>query len=148
MSSSNEDLLRQLIIQLQTLEATYQEIRSRISLLDAALSEISVASMTLKGIKTLDDDSEILVPIGGGSFVKAKLSDPNNVIRSIGSSVSTEKTIDLAQADFDNRLSDFQKIRNTLNQQLNQATMSITNIRNQIQQITQKYEGEAGVRTA
>ncbi len=148
MSSSNEDLLRQLIVQLQTLETTYQEIRSRLSLLDAALSEISVASMTLKGIKTFDNDAEILVPIGGGSFVKAKLSDSNNVIHSIGSGVSTEITIDLAQADFDNRLSDFQKIRNTLNQQLNQATIAITNIRNQIQQITQKYEGEAGVRTA
>ena len=148
MSSANEDLLRQLIVQLQTLETTYQEIRSRLSLLDAALSEISVASMTLKGIETLDNDSEILIPIGGGSFVKAKLSDSNNVIHSIGSGVSTEKTIDLAQADFDNRLSDFQKFRNTLNQQLNQATMAITNIRNQIQQITQKYEGEAGVRTA
>lgn len=148
MSASNEELLRQLIVQLQTLETAYQEIRSRLSLIDAALSEIGIASLTLKGIKNLDNDSEILIPIGGGSFVKAKLSDPNNVVHSIGSGVSTEKTIDLAQADFDNRISDFQKIRNTLNQQLSQATMAITNIRNQIQQITQKYEGEAGVRTA
>jgi len=148
MSSRNEELLRQLIAQLQALENAYQEIRSRLNILDAALSEISLASLTLKGIKTLDNDSEILIPIGGGSFVKAKLSDSNNVIHSIGSGVSTEKTIELAQADFDNRISDFQKIRNSLNQQLNQATMAITNIRNQIQQITQRYEGEAGVRTA
>lgn len=148
MSSRNEELLRQLIAQLQALENAYQEIRSRLSILDAALSEISLASLTLKGIKTLDNDSEILIPIGGGSFVKAKLSDSNNVVHSIGSGVSTEKTIELAQADFDNRISDFQKIRNSLNQQLNQATMAITNIRNQIQQITQRYEGEAGVRTA
>jgi prefoldin alpha subunit len=148
MSSRNEELLRQLIAQLQALENAYQEIRSRLNILDAALSEISLASLTLKGIKTLDNDSEILIPIGGGSFVKAKLSDSNNVVHSIGSGVSTEKTIELAQADFDNRISDFQKIRNSLNQQLNQATMAITNIRNQIQQITQRYEGEAGVRTA
>lgn len=148
MSSRNEELLRQLIAQLQALENAYQEIRSRLNILDAALSEISLASLTLKGIKTLDNDSEILIPIGGGSFVKAKLSDSNNVVHSIGSGVSTEKAIELAQADFDNRISDFQKIRNSLNQQLNQATMAITNIRNQIQQITQRYEGEAGVRTA
>ena len=89
----------------------------------------------------------IRIPIGGGSFVKAKLSDSNNVVHSIGSGVSTEKTIELAQADFDNRMSDFQKIRTSLNQQLNQATITMTNIRNQIQQITQKYEGEEGVRT-
>jgi len=148
MSSRNEELLRQLIAQLQALETAYQEIRSRQNILDAALSEINLALLTLKGIKTLDNDSEILIPIGGGSFVKARLSDSNNVVHSIGSGVSTEKTIELAQADFDNRISDFQKIRNSLNQQLNQATMAITNIRNQIQQITQRYEGEAGVRTA
>lgn len=147
MSSSNEELLRRLITQFQALETTYQEIRSRLNLLEAALSELSLASSTLNGIKTLDDESEILIPIGGGSFVKAKLSDSNNVVHSIGSGVSTEKTIELAQADFDNRMSDFQKIRASLNQQLNQATIAMTNIRNQIQQITQKYEGEAGVRT-
>jgi prefoldin alpha subunit len=147
MSSSNEELLRRLITQFQSLETTYQEIRSRLNLLEAALSELSLASSTLNGIKTLDDESEILIPIGGGSFVKAKLSDSNNVVHSIGSGVSTEKTIELAQADFDNRMSDFQKIRTSLNQQLNQATIAMTNIRNQIQQITQKYEGEAGVRT-
>lgn len=148
MSSSDEELLRGLIVQLQALEATYHEIRSRLSLIDAALSEISVASSTLKGIKTLDNDSDILIPVGGGSFVKAKLSDSNNVLHSIGSGVSTEKTVELVQADFDNRISDFQKIRASLNQQLNQATIAITNIRNQIQQLTQRYEGEEGVRTA
>ena len=148
MSSNDEELLRRLVVQLQALEATYQEIRSRLSLIDAALSEISVASLTLKGIKALENDSDILIPIGGGSFVKAKLSDSTNVIHSIGSNVSTEKTIESAQADFDNRLSDFQKIRTSLNQQLNQATTAITNIRNQIQQLTQRYEGEEGVRTA
>lgn len=147
MSSSNEELLRRLITQFQALETTYQEIRSRLNLLEAALSELSLASSTLNGIKTIDDESEILIPIGGGSFVKAKLSDSNNVVHSIGSGVSTEKTIDLAQADFDNRMSDFQKIRTSLNQQLNQATIAMTNIRNQIQKITQKYEGEKGVRT-
>jgi len=147
MSSSNEELLRRLITQFQALETTYQEIRSRLNLLEAALSELSLASSTLNGIKTLDNESEILIPIGGGSFVKAKLSDSNNVVHSIGSGVSTEKTIELAQADFGNRMSDFQKIRTSLNQQLNQATIAMTNIRNQIQQITQKYEGEEGVRT-
>jgi len=148
MSSSDEELIRRLIVQLQALENTYQEIRSRLSLIDAALSEFSMASSTLKGIKTLDNDSDILIPIGGGSFIKAKLTDSSNVVHSIGSNVSTEKTIELTQADFDNRISDFQKIRTSLNQQLNQATIAITNIRNQIQQITQRYEGEEGVRTA
>jgi len=148
VGSSDEEVLRRLIIQLQALEATYQEIRSRLSLIDAALSEISVASSTLKGIKTLDNNSDILIPVGGGSFVKAKLSDSTHVIHSIGSNVSTEKAIESVQADFNNRLSDFQKIKTSLNQQLNQATVAISNIRNQVQQLTQRYEGEEGVRTA
>ena len=80
------------------LEQTADALQQRISMVNAALTDINYANMTLDGIEKEKESSEMLVPIGGSSYIKVKLADTNKVIIGLGSSVSVEKTLPEAKA--------------------------------------------------
>jgi prefoldin alpha subunit len=97
-SSRAEEELRRLSMEMRYLEQTADALQQRISMVNAALTDINYANMTLDGIEKEKETSEMLVPIGGSSYIKVKLADTNKVIIGLGSSVSVEKTLPEAKA--------------------------------------------------
>ncbi|MBM3309081.1 MAG: prefoldin subunit alpha [Candidatus Altiarchaeales archaeon] len=72
------------------LEALIQQSR----VIEAAMVELNSAVEVLEQVKKKKIGDEILVPIGGESFIKVSLKDNENVIAGIGAKVSVEKNID------------------------------------------------------
>ena len=88
-----EEELRKLSIEMRYLEQTADALQQRISMVNAAITDLTYANMTLDGIEKEKENSELLVPIGGSAYVKVKLADPNKVIVGLGAGVSIEKTL-------------------------------------------------------
>ncbi|NIP67483.1 prefoldin subunit alpha, partial [Candidatus Bathyarchaeota archaeon] len=82
--SSEEENFRRLAVELRILEGTAEALQSRINLLNGALSEMRVANRTLEGMKEEEEGAPLFVPIGGGSFIKAKLESAEQVIVGLG----------------------------------------------------------------
>ena len=72
------------------LEETVNEIQQRINMTNAALTELKVSSLTLEGIEKEKKGTELFVPIGGGSYVKAKLETSKKVVVGVGADVAVE----------------------------------------------------------
>jgi prefoldin alpha subunit len=49
-------------------------------MINAALTDLTYANLTLEGIEQEKENAEMLVPIGGSSYVKVKLANPDKVI--------------------------------------------------------------------
>ena len=96
--AKSEEELRRLSMEMRYLEQTAEALQQRISMVNAAITDISYANMTLDGIEAEKENAELLVPIGGSSYVKVKLADSNKVIIGLGSGVSIEKTLMEAKA--------------------------------------------------
>jgi prefoldin alpha subunit len=77
--------------------------------------------MTLDGLEREKEDSDLLIPIGGTSYIRAKLGCIDKVIVGIGAGVSTEKTLPEAKEIVKRRLEDLQKTRASLQQQFQQV---------------------------
>ena len=90
--AKSEEELRRLSMEMRYLEQTADALQQRISMVNAAITDISYANMTFDGIEKEKENAELLVPIGGSSYVKVKLADPNKVIIGLGAGVSIEKT--------------------------------------------------------
>ena len=88
---------------------------------NAALTELRVSSMTLEGLEKEKKDAQLFVPIGGGSYVKAKLETSNKVVVGIGADVAVEKTLKEAKEELETRISELEKTREALGQQFNQV---------------------------
>jgi len=141
--SSEEETLRRLAVELRILEGTAEALQSRINLVNATLTELRIASMTLEGVEKEKEGAPLFVPIGGGSYVKAKLESAETVIVGIGAGVAIERTIKEAKENLGNRIAEFEKTRNTFQQQLTQVIEKIQDGRSMFQELTAKLsEGE------
>jgi prefoldin alpha subunit len=137
---NDEETLRKFLTELKVLEGTANIIQSRLNVIDAALVDITTANLSIEGLKNNTSGSEILVPVGGGSFIRAKLSDVEKVIVGVGADVCIEKTIEESVDDFKNRQSDLEKARAALEQQLTQTLNNLNVRRNQVAEILKKRE--------
>jgi prefoldin alpha subunit len=87
----------------------------------------------LDGIEKEKENAELLVPIGGSSYVKVKLADSNKVIVGIGAGVSVEKTVQEAKTALKERLDELEKTMNSAQQQFTQVAERINTGRNRLE---------------
>lgn len=129
-----------------------EEIQSRINMTHAALTELKVSSLTLEGLEKEKKGTELFVPIGGGSYVKAKLETSKTVVVGVGADVAIEKTVKEAKEELETRIAELEKTREGLGQQLNQVFGRMQQNRTMMEEVTAKLrqEGEkqSGVRQA
>jgi prefoldin alpha subunit len=141
--SKDEEELRKLSIEMRLLEQTAETLQQRISMMNAAITDLTYASMTLEGIEQEKENAELLVPIGGSSYVKAKLAAPDKVVVGIGAGVSIEKTVAEAKALFKERLEELQKTMGSAQQQFAQVAERINSSRNRLESLlTSVREGK------
>ncbi len=139
-----------MVLESRYLEETANELQSRISITNAAINELRVSSMTLDGLEREKKDTQLFVPIGGGSYIKAKLNATDNIVVGIGADVAIERTLKETKVELEARLAELEKTRETLGQQLNQVVGRMQENRVRMEDISAKLrEGEqTGVRQA
>jgi prefoldin alpha subunit len=141
-SSRAEEELRRLSMEMRYLEQTADALQQRISMVNAALTDINYANLTLDGIEKEKESSEMLVPIGGSSYIKVKLADTNKVIIGLGSSVSVEKTLPEAKATLKERLDELEKTMHSAQQQYSQVAERINSGRSRLESLLATREGK------
>jgi len=135
LASKSEEELRKLSVELRILEQTAEAIQSRISMVNAVTTDLTLASMTLEGLEKEKENSELLAPIGGSSYIKARLENPDKVIVGMGAGVSVEKTLQEAKEIIKKRLENLEKPRMSLQQQLAQVAGRISEDREKLERL-------------
>lgn len=125
MASKVEEELRRLSVEIRLLEDTAQALQSRTNMVNAVITDLTYANTTLEGLKKNEVGSELLVPVGGSSYIRASLQDPDRVIVGIGAGVSVEKTLKEAKAIIKKRLEDLEKTKVALQQRFAQVAQKI-----------------------
>jgi len=128
-----EDELRKLSMEMQYLEQTADALQQRISMVNAALSDLTYANMTLDGIEKEKENAELMVPIGGSAYVKVKLVDTNKVIVGMGAGISIEKTLPEAKITLKERLDELEKTLNAAQQQFTQVADRLNKSRSRLE---------------
>ena len=124
------------------LEQTADALQQRISMVNAAITDLTYANMTLDGIEKEKENAELLVPIGGSSYVKVKLADTNKVIVGMGAGVSIEKTLAEAKTTLKERLDELEKTMNAAQQQFSQVAERINSGRGRLENLLAAREGK------
>ena len=91
----SEEQAQQLMYQMQMLESYLSDLANRESTLMTVLRE---AVSAIESIKALKDgpNSNTLVPLGMGTFVKSQISSNEKIVLNIGAGVAVEKDPDAA----------------------------------------------------
>ncbi len=140
---SGEEELRRIIAEVRFLEDVAEALRSRINVINAALTERILSSRTLEGLEKEKENVSLFVPIGGGSYIMAKLESVEKVIVGIGAGVAVEKTLNEAKEILSKRIEELEKLRMALQQQLSQVIEKVQEDREKLQVIAQKMATRA-----
>ena len=115
-----ENQLRQLVTEMRMMEGTVNTLQQRLQVVLASVSELRLAKQSLGDLKDIESGSNLLVPVGGATFINASLGDVDKVVVGIGADVSLEMTYDDAVKDVDERLQEMEKAQTSIEQQLGQ----------------------------
>jgi prefoldin alpha subunit len=136
--NKEEEELRKLSVEMRFLEQTAENLQQRISMVNAAMTDLTYANMTLEDLEKEKEDAELLVPIGGSSYVKAKLANPDKVVVGLGAGVSVEKTLQEAKAIVKERLDELQKTMVSAQQQFAQIAERLNTDRDRLESLLAK----------
>jgi len=98
---SSEDI-QKMSTQFQQLQYQADALSQQLDMVSASIAESDKAINTIAGFEGVEDGHEILIPIGLGTNIMAKLSKPDYVIMEIGAGISMEKDMDNAKKSLEN----------------------------------------------
>jgi len=92
----NEQELRQALGAMEVYKAQLEGILEQQQLVQMSLEELARGKATVSEFMKAEEGDEVLVPVGGGSFVRAKANDSKKVLVNVGSGITIEKTAEEA----------------------------------------------------
>ena len=134
-TASRDEEVRKLSVELRYFEQAAETLQQRLSMMNAAITDLSYANLTLEGVEKEEENAELLVPIGGSSYVKVKLASIDKVIVGMGAGVSIEKTVPEAKTIIKERMEEIDKTRVSGQQQLSQIAERINHGRTRLESL-------------
>lgn len=134
------DDLRKVFVEYRILEDTAKVLQARLELLNTALNEVLLASATLKGLREVEGKGEALVPVGGGSFIRVRLSEVDKAIVGVGAGVCVEKGLEEATHDFRSRQGDIERMIASVQEQLTRVINEMEGRRRTLAALTRQRE--------
>ena len=133
--SKEEEELRKLSVEMRFLEQTAESLQQRISMVNAAMTDLAYANMALESIEKEKENAELLIPVGGSSYIKVKLASSDKVIVGMGANVSIEKTLPEAKVIVKERLEELEKTMRSAQQQFGQVAERINAGRSRVESL-------------
>jgi len=138
LSPEEQQKIQQIFNELQNYEAMADLLRQQMNLIANSLTELSMTVETIKTIKELKPETEILVPIGSDSFVTAKLASTDKIITGLGADVSAEQSTDNARQMLEARITELGQVLERARQDLEKIGARVDALRPEADQILAK----------
>ena len=108
---SREEELAALIADARRLEALSSLLRELATRAEAYLAELKLAGSTLDGLSG-QEGAEVLVPIGAGSYVWARVERVDKVVVGVGADVAIEMDVEKAKEVIGERMAEAERALN------------------------------------
>lgn len=110
-----------------------QSLEQQFSYLQAAVMDYNKAKITIEKIGESDEGTELLIPMGGGTFSFAKAKNTKKILTEIGAGIVVEKKPEDALKILDKRIEELEKNQETI------SNMS-QNIQQQLREVSTKAQ--------
>ena len=105
------------------------------SYIQAAITDYTKAKMTLENLSNTDEKTDILLPIGGSTYIDAKLNNTSKVLFDIGAGIVTEKTFEDAINKIDERVKSLEQTQERFSTMMQQIQAEATEASNRAQEL-------------
>jgi len=106
---ASEQEIRELISLIQVNQQRMDALQQQASLVQMSLNDLDNALKALATLEGKGEDQELLVSIGAGSYVHAKLAAPDRAVIGLGAGVSVEKSFTDSKGIIQSRRTELEK---------------------------------------
>ncbi len=127
----SEEQAQQFLYQMQVLESYAASLEQKEAAIMNFLREAMASIDSIKGISQ-NPHADSLIPVGLGTYVKAKISDDPKVLLNIGAGIVVEKDHDSAINHLESRIKELQVALNDTVTQKHEALMRLEQLKEQM----------------
>jgi prefoldin alpha subunit len=106
--TKEEEITRNLTL-IEYYKQQLESIDMQLQYLQSTLADYQRAKITVEQLNTVNENSEVLVPVGAGTFVNGSLKNTSNVLIGVGAGIVIEKTVDEAVIKLEERIKRIQE---------------------------------------
>lgn len=110
------DIVQEKYFEFQMLQQQAEQLRQQQGLVDHQLSELTVLRDALSGVHTAKKNSEMLVPLGVGVFLRSSLQNTDEVVMNVGAKLAVVKSLKDAQVIVEKQVEEARKVVEELQQ--------------------------------
>jgi prefoldin alpha subunit len=135
-AAPSEEEVRRLLMIYQQHQAEAEAIVQQLGLFQLSIEGCEKALKAVEAMEAAEDGQDMLVPIGQGSFIHARLASKEKVVVGVGAGVSIEKSAKDAKDALSQRKAQLSEASAKLNQTLSRIEAEM----GKIQSIAAQYE--------
>jgi|GEM_PF-362423 len=135
MADDREELGK-LAYELQVYRDESQILQQQIASLQTTQAEIENSMETLKNLKEIKE--EVLLPIGSGAHLRAKILDNEKILINIGADVIAEKNVEEAKEFLASRSKKIEELKNELQKNLVEISNRVMKLDEEAKKITSR----------
>ncbi len=135
--TKDEELSRYMIL-IENYKEQLNSLDMQYSYLQSAIADYVKAKMTLEQLIKADDGTEVLLPIGGSTFVSATTKSTSKVLFDIGGGIVAEKTSEDAIKKIDKRIESLQQTQEKLSSMAQQLQTEATQVSEKAQRLLEE----------
>ncbi len=136
----NHEKLQKLQDELRSLISQADYLRSQIDALNNTIWDIASAIEVLEYLKKHGEGKTVLVPIGAGNFIRAKIEKVESVVMGVGGRLSIEASVDDAKKMMEERIKVLEGLRLDLLRKLEEINRKINEILPQVEELAKQEE--------
>jgi len=142
LTPEDRQRLQRILAELGDYQTTADLLRQQLSILASSISELSMTVETVKTIKGLKPDTEVLVPIGSDSYATAKIALTDRVITDLGANIAAERSVEDAVGMLEARMTELGQTMGQFRQELEKLGERIEALRPEAELILKKTKEE------
>jgi prefoldin alpha subunit len=135
-----EQQLNEMAQQSRMLEAYMNDVTNRQAAVARLLEEARIASATIQGVSA-DSESETLMPVGIGVYVKTTVPPVKKLVVNLGSGVAIEKSRDDALNFVESRIKEYEVAMRQLEGQRQEIAMRMEQMQQKINMMIRSAQG-------
>ena len=135
---TNEDELQKNMTLIEYYKEQLQTLEYQFSLIQTTIADQTRAKITLEKLNGVKDESELLLPIGGGAFINAKIMNSSKTLYDVGEGIVVEKSIEDAINKIDIRIKELQQTEEKISTMAQQIQNELNNTSNIVETLLAK----------
>ncbi|MHA1906646.1 MAG: prefoldin subunit alpha [Candidatus Thorarchaeota archaeon] len=138
-----ENPVQQLLSEQRVLEERINELQSSINMFQETLASYRTGLAVLEELETKEVGDKILFSVGAAVYIEAQIVSKDRIIRSLGSGVRVDQSVDEAKTILSERIEQLNTSLTSLRQEYEGAINRATWLTNQMQTIYAQAQAQA-----